>query len=108
MTSLGLGAERLLHTAGTVITHRTPAPEPIVALAGTVAAWEDTQTVDQLGIRTATSGRHQQQYRIDPDLVRALPDGEAVVVHAGRWAQVQVALACDANQSYGPRKRSPL
>lgn len=96
VTSLGLGAERLLHTAGTVITHRTPAPEPIVSLAGTVAAWEDTQTVDHLGVRTATSGRLQQQYRIDPDLVRALPDGEAVVAHAGRWSHVSVALPSSA------------
>lgn len=93
VTSLGLEAERLLHTAGTVISHRTPAPEPIVQLAGTVAAWEDTQSVDQFGVRTATSGRLQQQYRIDPDLVRALPDGEAVVAHAGRWAHVLISTS---------------
>ena len=93
VNSLGLGAERLLHTAGTVISHRTPAPEPISSLAGTIAAWEDTQTVDQLGLRNATGGRLQQQYRIDPDLVRALPDGEAVVAHAGRWAHVKVSMS---------------
>jgi hypothetical protein len=56
-----------------------------------------SNSLGQLGVRTATSGRLQQQYRIDPDLVRALPDGEAVVAHAGRWAHVKVALPDEAS-----------
>lgn len=46
---------------------------------------------DGFGVRVATSGRLQQQYRVPPDLVRALPVGEAVVIQGGRWAHVAVA-----------------
>ena len=59
-------------------------------LAGTVQVWEDSQTVDGLGVRVATSGR-LQQYRVAPDLVRSLQVGEAVAIHAGRWAHVAIA-----------------
>ena len=91
VASLGDAADRLLQTCGTVIVHRTPLPEAIVALAGTVQTWEDSQTVDPLGFRQATSGRLQQQYRVSPDLLRSLPNGEAAVIHAGRWAHVAIA-----------------
>ena len=75
------------------MSHRTPAPEPIASLAGTIAAWEDTQAVDEPGMGTTTSGTLQRQHRVEPNLVRALPDGEAVVVQADRWAHVAVARA---------------
>lgn len=91
IASLGEAADRLLQTCGTVITHRTPLPDAIVELAGTVQVWEDSQGVDGLGIRVATSGRLQQQYRVPPDLVRSLKIGEAVVIQGGRWAQVAIA-----------------
>jgi hypothetical protein len=91
VASLGDAADRLLQTCGTVLTHRTPLPDTIVELAGTVQVWEDSQTVDGLGVRTATSGRLQQQYRVAPDLVRELKPGEAVVISSGRWAHVAVA-----------------
>jgi len=91
VASLGDSADRLLQTCGTVICHRTPLPDDIVELAGTVQVWEDSQTVDGLGVRVATSGRLQQQYRTPPDLIRSLPVGEAVVIQAGRWAHVAMA-----------------
>lgn len=91
VASLGDAADRLLQTCGTVITHRTPHPDAIVELAGTVQVWEDSQSVDGLGVRVATSGRLQQQYRVAPDLVRSLQVGEAVAIQAGRWAHVAVA-----------------
>ncbi|NNN10111.1 MAG: hypothetical protein HKL85_13090 [Acidimicrobiaceae bacterium] len=91
VASLGEAADRLLQTCGTVISHRTPLPDSIVELAGTVQVWEDSQTVDALGVRVATSGRIQQQYRTPPDLIRSLPIGEVVVVRAGRWAQVAIS-----------------
>jgi hypothetical protein len=88
--SLGEAAPRILQTAGTVITHRNPAPEDVVSLAGTEWTWEDTHDVDALGIRHATSGRRQQTYRADPQRVRELAAGEAVVIHGGGWAHVAV------------------
>ena len=91
VSSMGLHADRLLQTAGTVLCHRTPIPEPIVELGGTVSAWEDTQLVDTWGRRVATSGRLQQQYRISPNLVRELPVGELVAIHESRWALVRVS-----------------
>ncbi len=91
VASLGDAADRLLQTCGTVMSHRTPLPDAIVELAGTVQTWEDSQLVDGLGVRVATSGRLQQQYRVPPDLLRSLPRGEAVIIHAGRWAHVAVA-----------------
>jgi len=53
-----------------VITHRTPLPDAIIELGGTVQVLEDSQTVDGFGMRLAKSGRLQQQYRVPPDLVR--------------------------------------
>ena len=93
VASLGQAADRLLQTCGTVITHRTPLPDAIVELAGTVQVWEDSQGVDGLGIRVATSGRLQQQYRVPPDLVRSLKIGEAVIIQGGRWCHVGIAPA---------------
>lgn len=81
--------------------------EAIVTPAGAGAAWEDTQTVDQLGVRTATNGRLQQQCRIDPDLVRALRDGEAGVAHAGRWAHIRVSLCMGVVLVRGPLDLAP-
>ena len=60
-------------------------------LAGTIQVWEDSQSVDGLGVRVATSGRLQQQYRVAPDLVRSLQVGEAVAIQAGRGAHVAVS-----------------
>ncbi len=91
VASLGDAADRLLQTCGTVISHRTPLPDSIVELAGTVQVWEDAQVADGLGVRVATSGRLQQQYRVPPDLLRSLPNGEAGIIHAGRWAHVAIA-----------------
>ncbi len=92
VASLGDAADRLLQTSGTVITHRTPLPDSIVELAGTVQVWEDSQVVDGLGVRMATSGRLQQQYRVPPDLVRSLKIGEVVLIQGGRWSHVAVGL----------------
>lgn len=72
---LGDAADRLRQTCGTVIAHRTPSPDGIVKLAGPVQVWEDSNLVDGLGLRVATSGRLQQQYRVPPDLLRSLPIG---------------------------------
>ena len=83
VASFGDAADRLLQISGTVITHRTPLPDSVVELAGTVQVWEDSQVVDGLGVRIATSGRLQQQCRVPPDLARSLKIGEAVLIQGG-------------------------
>jgi len=91
VASLGDAADRLLQTSGTVIAHAMPLPDAIIELAGTIQVWEDSQSVDELGLRVATSGRLQQQYRVPPDLVRSLPVGEAVIIQRGRWTHIAVS-----------------
>ena len=100
VASLGDAADRLLQTCGTVISHRSPLPDTIVELAGTIQVWEDSQTVDGLGVRVATSGRLQQQYRVQPDLVRALQIGEGIVIRGGRWAHVAFAAPSSKERSW--------
>lgn len=91
VSSLGAHAERLLHTCGLVIAHRSPEPEPLISLVGTTPVWEDTHEVDQLGMRTATSGRRQHQFRVDPNLIRRLPRGEVVLLRRGTFMHCAVA-----------------
>ncbi len=91
VSSLGAHAERLIQTCGLVIAHRNPAPEALVSLVGTVPVWEDTHEVDQLGVRTATSGRRQHQFRVDPNLIRRLARGEAVLLSRGTFMHCAVA-----------------
>jgi hypothetical protein len=54
----------------------------------------------------ATSGRLQQQYRTQPDLIRSLPVGEAVIIQSGRWAHV--AMAPPKYQLEPPRSTDDL
>lgn len=89
--ALGVNGPRLLRTAGTVVTHRTPQPDQLIALAGTEARWEDSHTLDNLGRRRGVIGKSRQENRIPANLIRELPVGEAVVIHQGRWGHVAVA-----------------
>lgn len=90
VSSLGEHAERLLHTCGLVLVHRSPAPDKLISLVGTIQIWEDTHEVDHLGLRTATSGRRQHQYRVDPNLIRQLPLGEVLVIWRGQFLHCDV------------------
>jgi hypothetical protein len=89
--SLGEAGPRLLKTAGAVLSHRTPTPEDLVELAGTETVWEDSHDVSGSGLRTAQSGRPQQQFAVPPNLVRRLPPGEAVFISHGLWSHIQIA-----------------
>lgn len=94
LIALGEHGQRLIANAGTVISHRTPTvPEEIVALAGTRERWEDLHQVDGAGMRTATGGRRQHVYGIDPNRLRRLPPGVALVVRSGQWAEIAVSPA---------------
>lgn len=76
------------------MSHRTPSvPEEIVALAGTRERWEDLHQVDGVGMRTATGGRRQHGYTIDPNRLRRLHPGVALIVRAGQWAEIAVSPA---------------
>lgn len=88
--ALGDTGPRLLKTAGTVLAHRMPTPDDIVALAGTVTVWEDTHSISRIGLRSSTSGRIQQQYLADPNDIRRLAQGEVIAVTEGRCARIAI------------------
>ncbi len=92
LVALGDHGQRLIANAGTVLTHRTPiVPEEIVSLAGTRERWEDVHQVDPTGLRMATGGRRQQIFGLDPNRIRQLPPGVALVAREGRWAEIAIA-----------------
>lgn len=92
LIALGDHGSRLIANAGTVLTHRTPVvPEEIVSLAGTRERWEDLHAVDPSGMRLATGGRRQQIFGLDPNRIRQLPPGVALVAREGRWAEIAIA-----------------
>ncbi|HEX2069162.1 MAG TPA: type IV secretion system DNA-binding domain-containing protein, partial [Actinomycetota bacterium] len=82
--------DRLLNTAGTIITHRIVDPEPVVARAGTRKRAERSHQLDGPIATGAGSLRIQDTYRIDPNDLRSLPTGTAWTIHAGRTAKIAI------------------
>ena len=83
--------ERLLASGATILTTRMADPEPILNLLG-------TRTRPEASIGVASDGtylqqgslRMQQQWAVDPGVLRSLPTGRALLIHQGRWALIQV------------------
>lgn len=76
--------QRLSGTVGTVIVHQLKQPDEIAGLAGTewtLERTEQTISIDHTGLGSQRVGN---RYVVHPDEVRALPPGEAFVVHGGR------------------------
>jgi hypothetical protein len=89
---------RILNAAHTLILHAVPDPEPIVKAAGTRMATE-ASLQHEGGVSTDVgSTRPQHQYRVDPNHVRRLPEGMAVVIGNGDGETVQITAppnVCD-------------
>jgi hypothetical protein len=95
-TLAGLGApadqQRLLGAAsGGIIAHRTIDADPIVQLGGAVKRTELTWQLGRYGPTDEGSARRAYSARVDPDVLRNLEPGEAVIVEAGRQQLVNVA-----------------
>jgi hypothetical protein len=89
-------AARIMGSAETVICHRVNTPEEIVALAGTRLRMEHSVQYSREGTTGVGTARRQHQYKIDPNSVRALKNGEAYVISCGLATKARIARAPEA------------
>lgn len=89
---LGDDKDRIISAARSVIAHSSPNAEEIVRLAGTHEAFAMTHQVDyQVGPTGLGSARAEQRFRVDPNLLGSLQEGEAFVISQRRAQLVRVA-----------------
>lgn len=89
----GLGDQRsrIVSAARMVIAHSSPNAEEIVRLAGTEDAYAMTHQVDyQVGPTGLGSARAEQRFRVDPNLLGSLHEGEAFVISQRRAQLLRV------------------
>jgi hypothetical protein len=94
----GLGDERqqwrLLHAiGGGLVLHQLPDPDRLIELAGTVRTPEQAWQLDPWGPAGQARVHMTDRPRIDPNQVRQLHPGEAVLIHAGRAVKLSVLQA---------------
>jgi hypothetical protein len=94
----GLGDERqqwrLLHTiGGGLVLHQLPDPDRLIELAGTVRTPEQAWQLDPWGPAGQARVHMTDRPRIDPNQVRQLHPGEAVLIHGGRAVKLSVLQA---------------
>jgi conjugal transfer pilus assembly protein TraD len=102
-------ADQLLGIPGTKIAHRQDLPEStrmIAEIAGTERVWEQTYHTDRRALlpdRETGRGtrREVDRYRVDPDTIKTLAPGEAVVITKIPKASVQKVTVRP------PRRRDP-
>jgi hypothetical protein len=89
--------EQVLGTTAVKIIHRQDVPESaltVAKLAGTVRVWERTyqERDGPFGARSysGASAREVERYRVDPELVRSLGTGEAVMIVKTPTTQARV------------------
>ena len=88
---LGKGKQRIISAARSLILHSCPEAEEIIKLAGTVQAYAVTTQIDsQLGPTGRGSATPEQRFRVDPNLLGSLGEGEAFVVSQRRSQLVRV------------------
>lgn len=114
----GLGviheARRLLNAAsGGVMVFRTPAPEELVKLAGSITVPGLTHNLDHFGLTDRGMVRGEKKFRVDPDTVREYVPGEATYIWGGRAAHIfvcrtQIAswAVVDAEETIAEAKRA--
>lgn len=89
---LGLGKQRIVSAARSLILHSCPEAEELVKLAGTHMAHAVTSQIDhRMGMTGRGSATPEQRFRVDPNLLGALAEGEAFVISQRRAALVRVA-----------------
>jgi hypothetical protein len=98
---LGLGKERIVSAARSLILHSCPEAEELIKLAGTLQAQAVTSQLDQ---RVGPTGRGsttpEQRFRVDPNLLGSLGEGEAFVVSQRRAQLVRVARRVPSESSF--------
>jgi hypothetical protein len=88
---LGSGVERILDTANLLIVQRTNDPRRLIERAGMVRRVEASHTIEDEMATGRRTVRGQDQVRVDPDAVRQLEVGEAVLIAHGRSERICVA-----------------
>lgn len=84
---------RLLNAASTVVAHRLADPEHIAQRAGTIRGSERSHHLAPEGPTGEGGLRLEDTFRADPNEMRAMPRGLALLISAGRAANVGVARA---------------
>jgi hypothetical protein len=90
----GLGKERsrIVQAARSVMVHSCPGAEEIVRLAGTYQSYAVTSQLDyDRGPTGRGSATPEQRFRVDPNLLGSLHDGEAFVISQRRAHLVRIA-----------------
>lgn len=89
---LGEDKDRIISAARAVIAHSSPNAEEIVRLAGTHEAYAMTHQVDyQVGPTGLGSARAEHRFRVDPNLLGSLNEGEAFLISQRRAGLVRIA-----------------
>lgn len=88
---LGEARDRIITAARSLIVHSCPGAEEIVRLAGTQEAYALTHQVDyQVGPTGLGSARAEQRFRVDPNLLGSLHEGEAFLISQRRAQLMRV------------------
>jgi hypothetical protein len=110
-TSLGDEQERdrLISAAGTVVLFASSTPDELVRLAGSVQTAESVLTYESGGWTGRASVSSRQRHKVDPNTVRQLAPGEAVIISGGHAEHVQVVMApSDQPAAIDPPRRGRL
>lgn len=106
----GMGDEtetaRIMGSAETVICHRVSTPQDIVELAGTRLRMEHSVQYADTGATGVGTARRQHQYKIDPNSVRSLENGEAYIISRGHATRARIAQAPAAHAPL-PKRMQP-
>ena len=89
---LGMGKQRIISAARSLILHSCPEAEEVIKLAGTVQAYAVTTQIDsELGPTGRGSATPEQRFRVDPNLLGSLSEGEAFVISQRRGQLLRIA-----------------
>jgi hypothetical protein len=90
----GLGdpatANRLLGNCNVLAVFRTPNPEQLLSMLGTHKGYEIGEQLQGSSTTGLATRRLQHQWKVSPDVVRGLEDGEAILIHRGQYARLFV------------------
>jgi hypothetical protein len=104
-----LGAEedrdRIVSAAASLVLFASNSPEELSRLAGSLQAAEAVYQVEDGRWNGRVSLTSRARHRVDPNAVRQLQPGQAVVISGGRAEQIQVIQAPRANNDLALPRR---
>jgi hypothetical protein len=100
--------DRLVSAAGTVVLFASSTPDELVRLAGTVQTSEAVLAYESDRWTGRASVTSRARHKIDPNTVRQLGTGEAVIVAGGYAEHVQVIMAPGSQPALPTPRRGRL